>query len=84
MTEETTDVQVILGPYIGNRLTMSTADATSAINNHWATDPFAPLDADPHDPLTEQQRRMRMNGDDVGEGAMGCRRNRLRRKRMRR
>jgi hypothetical protein len=57
MTEETTEVQVILGPYRDNRLTMSTADATAAINDHWAVDPFAPLDEKPHDPLSEQDRQ---------------------------
>jgi hypothetical protein len=57
MTDETTEVQVILGPYRDSRLTMSTADATAAINNHWAVDPFAPLDEHPHDPLTEQERQ---------------------------
>ena len=57
MTDETTEVQVILGPYRDSRLTMSTADAQSAINNHRAVDPFAPLDDHPHDPLTEQERQ---------------------------
>jgi hypothetical protein len=57
MAEETTEVQVILGPYRDSRLTMSTADATAAINAHWAVDPFAPLDEHPHDPLTEQERQ---------------------------
>lgn len=55
MTDESREVQVILGPYRDNRLTMTTADATAAINAHWAIDPFAPLDEEPHDPLTEQQ-----------------------------
>jgi hypothetical protein len=57
MTDETKEVQVILGPYRDSRLTMSTADAEAAINAHWAVDPFAPLDEHPHDPLTEQQRQ---------------------------
>jgi hypothetical protein len=57
MADETTEVQVILGPYRDSRLTMSTADATAAINDHWAIDPFAPLDEHPHDPLTEQERQ---------------------------
>jgi hypothetical protein len=57
MTDETTEVQVILGPYRDSRLTMTTADATAAINAHWAVDPFAPLDEHPHDPLTEQERQ---------------------------
>ena len=57
MTDETKEVQVILGPYRDSRLTMSAADATAAINDHWAVDPFAPLDEEPHDPLSEQERQ---------------------------
>jgi hypothetical protein len=57
MSDETREVQVILGPYRDSRLTMSAADATAAINDHWAVDPFAPLDEEPHDPLTEQERQ---------------------------
>lgn len=55
--EETKEVQVLCGPYRDSRLTMSAADATAAINDHWAIDPFAPLDEEPHDPLTEQERQ---------------------------
>jgi len=52
-------VDVILGPYRGNRLTMSTADADAAVNGHWATDAnAAPLgpDEEPHPPLSDEER----------------------------
>jgi hypothetical protein len=39
---ETKQVMVLIGPYRDHRLTMSAADAESAINNHWAVDPFPP------------------------------------------
>jgi len=35
---------------------MTTADADAAVNDHWARDPFAPIDEPPHDPLTEAER----------------------------
>jgi hypothetical protein len=57
MSDDTTEVQVILGPYRDSRLTMPKAEASAAINDHWAVDPFAPLDEKPHDPLTEQERQ---------------------------
>src|SRR5262245_13785830 len=49
------EVEAILGPYRGQRLTMLDADADAAVNDHWARDPYAPPE-DPHDPLTEQER----------------------------
>lgn len=54
MTDETREVEAILGPYRGQRLTMTTADADTAINDHWARDPFS--EDPPHDPLTEEER----------------------------
>jgi|SRR5580765_4743125 len=52
-------VDVILGPYRNQRLTMSAADAQSAVNNHWATDPDAAPpepDHEPHPPLSDAER----------------------------
>lgn len=56
MADETRQLDVIMGPYRGHRLTMTAADADSAINNHWATDPAAAPDDHPHPPLSEQER----------------------------
>ena len=56
MADETRQIQVLLGPYRDHRLTVSSADAESAINNHWAVDPFAAPDDHPHPPLTEEER----------------------------
>ena len=60
MAEDTKVIDVLLGPYRGHRLTVSAADAESAINNHWATDADAlPLGPDdhPHPPLSEDERQ---------------------------
>jgi hypothetical protein len=58
MADETKQIQVLLGPYRDHRLTVSSADAESAINNHWAVDPFhvAEADEEPHPPLSEEER----------------------------
>ena len=58
MADETRQIQVLLGPYRDNRLTVSAADADAAINNHWAVDPFhvAVPDEEPHPPLTDEER----------------------------
>ena len=59
MADETKVIDVIMGPYRGHRLTVSAADAQSAVNNHWATDPDAPLpdaDHEPHPPLSDEER----------------------------
>jgi len=56
MTDEVRHIQVLMGPYRDHRLTVSAADAESAINNHWAVDPNAPLDEEPHPPLSEEER----------------------------
>ena len=56
MADELKQVEAILGPYRGKRLTMTAADAIKAVNDHWAVDPDAPP-GDPHDPLTEAERQ---------------------------
>src|SRR4029077_9564281 len=58
MADETRQIQVLLGPYRDHRLTVSSADAESAINNHWAVDPhhFACPDEEPHPPLSDEER----------------------------
>jgi len=58
MADETRQIQVLLGPYRDHRLTVSAADAETAINDHWAIDPFATLEPDeePHPPLSEEER----------------------------
>ena len=59
MADETRQIQVILGPYRDHRLTVSSADADAAINNHWAVDPHAALaapDEEPHPPLSDAER----------------------------
>ena len=56
MADETRQIQVLLGPYRDHRLTVSAADAESAINNHWAVDPHAAPDDHPHPPLSEEER----------------------------
>jgi hypothetical protein len=57
MAEELRVIQVLMGPYRDRRLTISAADADSAISSHWAVDPFTRTDPDnPPPPLTEQQR----------------------------
>jgi hypothetical protein len=58
MADETKQIQVLLGPYRDHRLTVSSADAESAINNHWAVDPFhvAAPDEEPHPPLSDEER----------------------------
>jgi len=48
----------VIAPYRDNRLTVSSAVAERAINNHWAVDPHAVAAPDdhPHPPLTEEER----------------------------
>lgn len=55
MADETKQVDVILGPYRGHRLTMTAADADAAVGAHWATDPTKEHEP-PHDPLSDQER----------------------------
>jgi hypothetical protein len=58
MADETKQIMVLLGPYRDHRLTVSAADAETAINDHWAIDPFhvAEPDEEPHPPLSEEER----------------------------
>ena len=58
MADETKQIQVLMGPYRDHRLTVSAADAESAINNHWAVDPFEVHEPDhePHPPLSAEER----------------------------
>ena len=58
MADETRQIQVLLGPYRDHRLTVSAADAETAINDHWAVDPFEVHEPDhePHPPLSEEER----------------------------
>ena len=57
MADETKRIDVIMGPYRGNLLTVSAADADAAVNAHWARDPFS---GEPygtaHDPLSDEER----------------------------
>ena len=63
-TDEPAAVQVIAGPYAGQRLTMSRADADTAIADKWAVDPSAPARSKEEEekaakeakPLTEEER----------------------------
>lgn len=41
-SDEPAAVQAVVGPYAGQRLTMSRADADAAIADKWAVDAFAP------------------------------------------
>jgi hypothetical protein len=52
-------VDIIMGPYRSQRLTMTAADGQAAIDGHWATAPNQAYDPDhePHDPLTDQERQ---------------------------
>ena len=43
MTDEPTFVHVTHGPYAGQRLQLSKADASAAISEGWAVDPFKPV-----------------------------------------
>ena len=57
MADETKRVDVIMGPYRGNLLTMPTAEADAAINAHWARDPFSGVEyGTGHDPLSDEER----------------------------
>ena len=58
MADETKQVSVIMGPYRGNRLTMPTAEADQAVNDHWAVDPYVenPEPYPGHPPLSDEER----------------------------
>lgn len=56
---ESVVVQATAGPYAGQRLTLSAADAKQAIKDGWAVDPFAPPpapDAEPPKQPTDEER----------------------------
>src|SRR4030095_14152158 len=63
-TDEPAVVQVIAGPYAGQRLTMSAADAAAAVADKWAVDPSAPPRSREEEekavkeakPMTEEER----------------------------
>jgi hypothetical protein len=62
--DEPAAIQVTVGPYAGQRLTMSAADAATAIAEKWAVDPFTPpptkeeeeKQAKEAKPMTEEER----------------------------
>jgi len=57
MADETKRIDVIMGPYRGNLLTVSTADADAAVNAHWARDPHSGEEyGKGHDPLSDEER----------------------------
>jgi len=63
MADETKQVFVLMGPYRDHRITMTAADAQSAINNHWAVDPTVLHDPDDeHPPLSDDERKAAMDG----------------------
>ena len=52
-------IEATVGPYRGQRLTVSAADADAAIADKWAIDPFAPVEHEPDEapePLSEEER----------------------------
>jgi hypothetical protein len=55
-TDEPAVVQVIAGPYAGQRLTMSMADADAAIADKWAIDPNAPAPTEEPKAMTDDER----------------------------
>jgi hypothetical protein len=57
MADETKQIDVFMGPYRGNRLTVSAADADAAVNAHWARDPHSGVPyGEGHDPLSDEER----------------------------
>jgi hypothetical protein len=65
MPDEMKRIDVIMGPYRGNLLQVSAADFDSAINNHWARDPYPPpapapepgKQPEPEPALSDEQRQ---------------------------
>lgn len=55
-SDEPAAVQVVAGPYAGQRLTMSRADADAAIAEKWAVDPSALPPKEEAKPMTEEER----------------------------
>lgn len=64
MSEEPAMVEVTVGPYKGQRLTMAKAEAQQAIADKWAIDPFASPEPPPKEgeapkeakPMTDEER----------------------------
>lgn len=59
MSDETSVIEAVIGPYRGQRLTMPKAEAQQAIADKWAIDPFAPPskeDEVPKKPMTDEER----------------------------
>jgi hypothetical protein len=64
MSEEPAMVEVTVGPYRGQRLTMSKAEAQQAVADKWAIDPHAPPEPPPKEgeapkeakPMTDEER----------------------------
>jgi hypothetical protein len=54
MTDEPSILEIIAGPYRGQRLTMSKAEAEAAIAEKWAIDPNVPRQEG--EPMTDEQR----------------------------
>jgi len=50
-------IDVIMGPYRNQRLTMPAAEAQTAINDHWARDPYSGVPyGEGHEPLDDEHR----------------------------
>lgn len=57
MADETKQIDVFMGPYRGNRLVVSAADADAAVNAHWSRDPHSgEAYGTGHDPLSDDER----------------------------
>jgi hypothetical protein len=55
---EPTSIYCTLGPYAGQRLTVSPAEAKQAIADGWAVDPDAPVaDEPPKEPTPEERNK---------------------------
>jgi hypothetical protein len=66
MTDETKQIDVIMGPYRGNLLTVSAADADAAVNAHWARDPHSGEEyGTGHDPLSDEERAAALEAANV-------------------
>lgn len=57
MPDETKMIEATAGPYAGQRLTVSKADADEAIADGWARDPFAPPSDKPAKELTGEEHQ---------------------------
>jgi hypothetical protein len=79
MADEPKTIEATLGPYAGQRLTMSAADADAAIADGWARDPFEQHDPDAQPKeMTDEERQKaldaaekaihKLRGDEEAEG----------------